>query len=78
MIQKCSFPDGGFVLHKITGDFSGHCSAWYKKDGSLIDIEVILNGRARSFKIGGVYWQECERVGRIYCSREQYLGLKKI
>lgn len=46
MIQKLIFPGGifspgTFVLHKITGKFSGKCSAWYDSEGKMTDCEWI-------------------------------------
>jgi hypothetical protein len=37
-VQFIRFPDGGFVLHKVMiGDVK--FSAWYTKEGKLIDCE---------------------------------------
>jgi hypothetical protein len=64
MIQKAIFPDGGFVRHKITGDFSGKCSAWYDKTGKLIDAEQILNtGIIKKIKPKAAIWNHCAELG---------------
>ena len=45
MIQKVTFPNGGifeknsYALHKITGPYTGHCSAWFGPDGTMFDCE---------------------------------------
>lgn len=66
IIQRQAFPDGGFVLHKIKdGSFSGHASAWYDKDGKLLDAEVRLsNGQTR--KAGENARLTLEMAGRMY------------
>jgi hypothetical protein len=67
-IQKVVFSTfGNFALHKITGDFSGRCSAWFKKDGEIIDAEQILpNGTSRNVIKYGPIWRKCEEFGKIY------------
>jgi hypothetical protein len=72
MIQKQIF-DGGvfipgsFVLHKITGRFTGHCSAWYSPEGTLEDCEQILrDGRVRSIRPNKPLWRKLEKIGLLY------------
>jgi len=39
-MQMFTFPDGGFVLHKIANVIHGATiSAWYSPDGALLDAE---------------------------------------
>ena len=63
-MQKAIFPNGGFVLHKITGDFSGKCSAWYDKTGKLVDAEQILDtGIIKKIKPNAAMWTHCAQLG---------------
>lgn len=71
-IQKISF-DGGifepnsFVLHKITGKFSGHCSAWYSADGKLEECYWIRrDGQSRLIPIGTPMYRFLESLGPIW------------
>jgi hypothetical protein len=58
------FMNGGFVLHGITGDFKGRVSAWYDKEGKLIDCEQYPSiANVRSIKRNGPMWQLCEKLG---------------
>lgn len=66
-IQKMKFSNGGFVLHRIQGDFSGKVSAWFDDIGELLDAEQILPSRqCRPIKRNGPIWQQCEQWGRIH------------
>lgn len=69
-IQVCRFPQGGFVLHKITGSFKGTVSAWFEPDGTMTSGEQLYwNGTrsaARDVKQGGPIWNEIAPLGRIY------------
>ena len=71
-IQKVIF-DGGiffpgsFVLHKITGKFSGHCSAWYSVDGTLTDSEWIRkDGTRRLIPLGTPMYRLLESLGPVW------------
>lgn len=68
-MQKKTFPDGGFVLHKVTGNFKGHASVWYAKDGLPIDAEI-HNGRggvsSYNLKKGQSMTTHFEVMGRIH------------
>lgn len=55
----------GFVIHKITGNFKGKCSAWYDAKGKLIAAEQILPAsrllfglNTRPVKVYGPLWKE--------------------
>jgi len=62
-IQKQYFPDGGFVIHRIQGKFKGRASAWYNKDGIIIDCEQIINNVERKIKPNGPIWNELAYYG---------------
>ena len=71
MIQYSRFSNGGYVLHKITGYWRGHCSAWFDAGGKLLDAEILYPDRyaSRPVKVGGPMWREVQRVGRSYLGR---------
>lgn len=60
------FSNGGFSLHKVTDpSFAGRASAWYDKDGRLLDAEIIdCQGHCR--KVGKNAIPCLESAGRIY------------
>ena len=62
MIQHSLFPDGGFVLHRC---LRMRLSAWYDKDGSLLDHELVDSlGRSRKASMKDV--AELQRLGKLY------------
>lgn len=66
-MQKNTFPDGGFVLHKIFSfTTKGHHSAWYDKDGNLLDAEHIILLASRPVKRGGPVWRELDNLGKVW------------
>ncbi len=65
-IQQTFFIGGDFVLHKITGNFEGRVSAWYEKDGKLMDAEVIRGNKSYPVKRNGPIWDLCISKGQIY------------
>ncbi len=67
MIQKATFTDGGFVLHKIKGNFNGKASAWFDAQGVLLDAEQItIGGVSRPVKRDGKIWHFISSVGRAW------------
>jgi hypothetical protein len=72
MIQKVIFQGGifsrgGFALHKITGKFSGKCSAWFSPDGKLEDCEWIRrDGVYRSIPPHTPMFRYLESLGPIW------------
>lgn len=67
--------DNGFSIHKITpatgGFTSGKASAYFDKDGKLIDVELFDRlGRSRTVKHGGPVWRTIARLGPIYKKRK--------
>jgi len=62
------FTNGGFYLHKITGYWVGNCSAWFDREGSLIDAEQIPRpfGPSRPVKENGPMWRHIETIGQRY------------
>jgi hypothetical protein len=73
-IQVSRFSTGGFVLHKITGDFSGKCSAWFDEKGEILAAEQIIPyaGRSeisRSVKKNGPIWETCKMIGKRYVKK---------
>lgn len=67
-MQKKTFHDGGFVLHKITGNFKGYASVWYDKDGNPLDAEIHNGTRmvSHNLKKGQPITNHFEVVGRIH------------
>jgi hypothetical protein len=67
-IQK--FTQGGFVLHKITGNFKGNVSAWYDRNGTPIDAIITSRpfGGSRQVKRGGPIWNQVKVMGNRYKS----------
>lgn len=68
-VQVVRFQNGGFVLHRITGAFTGFVSMWFNSDGQPIDAERFDGkGVGRSFpvKVGGPIWEACRMVGARY------------
>ena len=72
MIQKLIFPGGifspgSFALHKITGKFSGKCSAWFTSEGKMYDCEWIRkDGVHRRIPIGTPMYRLLESLGPIW------------
>jgi hypothetical protein len=61
------FSRGGFALHKITGKFSGHCSAWFSPQGKLEDCEWIRrDGVSRPIREGSPMFLYLESLGTIW------------
>lgn len=66
------FDRGSFVVHGITGNFKGQCSAWFDKDGLLYSAQQIINYyTTRNVKIDGPIWQHLQKVGK------RFVGLNK-
>ncbi len=63
-LQKATFPDGGFVLHKIPFSDKNTISAWYDKKRKLIDAE--FSPSERKIKEGGPAWDKAADYGRIW------------
>ncbi len=38
-MKRVEMAGGWVVLHKVTGKFTGHCSAWFGPDGTMFDCE---------------------------------------
>ena len=60
--------DGGFVIHKIRApEWCGRCSAWYAKDGTLLDAERFdrLN-RNYPIKRNGPSWRRLASIGEAF------------
>jgi hypothetical protein len=72
MFSKSTFSTGGFVVHGITGAFSGRVSAWFDANGNPLDAEQIIqrNGRpiSRPVRRDGPMWDRLRRHGSIYAS----------
>jgi len=65
-MQVMRFINGGYAIHHIKGDFKGNMSAWFDKDGKLLDAEQIPVpfGSSRRVKPNGAMWQLAEKVGQ--------------
>jgi hypothetical protein len=60
---------GGFVIHRITGNFKGRASAWFSPDGSILDAEQFVRdgcNSTRPVKQDGPMWQFLARIGKRY------------
>ena len=76
-IQVCRFPCGGYCLHKITGNFAGRVSAWFKADGSMLAAEQILRvgaSHSRTVKKGAAIWREVAAFGKAYVLPASEIG----
>jgi hypothetical protein len=67
-MKKTSFEGGGFVLHHITVDFKGRCSAWYDKEGILLDCQIIRDREleGRPVKYGGKIHKRLVLLGKVW------------
>lgn len=67
-IQIQRFYDDSFVVHRITNVcFAGRISAWFDKNGVLLEAEQFRTPTARgSFRVirGGPIWKSLEHIGR--------------
>lgn len=67
MIQAFTFETGGFVLHRIPTNNNGRCSAWFDRDGVVLDAERIdAKGRSMPVKKDGPLWDTIKMYGAIY------------
>ena len=67
-MQVSRFHNGGYVVHKITGPWSGSVSAWFNAEGDMIDAEQITTrcpGGKRVNRRGSV-WKIAETIGRRF------------
>ncbi len=64
-MQKCIL-ENGFALHNITGNYSGKCSAWYDKEGKMLDCEQVLPKTfiCRGIKKNGPMWNYLASIGK--------------
>lgn len=60
------FSNGGFVIHKlILQNSKGRFSAWFDKDGNLLDAEQLVGfSWSRSVAKGGPNWDRIAAIGR--------------
>lgn len=72
-MQLMRFINGGFVLHKIReGDgvakYKGVISAWYDREGGLLDCQQVLEpfGRIRTIRKGGPIHRYLVELGNRY------------
>lgn len=64
-IQRCEFPDGGFVLHKITlPDLQGRFSAWFNAQGEILAAEQLVNSQSRNPSLKR--YAELAQIGKRY------------
>jgi len=68
-VQRQEFHDGGYVLHKLTGNFDGRASAWYDRNGVMLDAEVRRGGGTYPVRKNGPIWNELARAGRVHARR---------
>ena len=67
-MQLGRFTNGGYCLHKITGKWKGNASAWFDKDGVILDAEQIPVPfeSSRPIKKGGPMWKAIQKIGLRY------------
>jgi hypothetical protein len=69
-MQVSYFTDGGFVLHKIpTRAGATYLSAWYDKNGNLLDCEAI-NILGRSYRPSKLDREHLVTLGNICKHKE--------
>jgi hypothetical protein len=80
-MQVSRFPDGGYVVHGITGSFKGRVSAWFGPTGTLLDAEQKILGvhsctsGSRPVRVDGPIWEHCKHVGkRIFDTQINVVG----
>jgi hypothetical protein len=64
-MTKISFPNGGFVIHKISHLSSKRISAWFDKDGKPVAAEYMPDGRSVALKHKSI-WASLASVGRAW------------
>ena len=70
-----TYSNGGGVIHGITGKFKGKCSAYFDKNGNLVDAGQITDrGYARGVKENGPIWKMLE--AKVKVLPEKYLQKK--
>ena len=62
--HKTTFPDGGFVLHKIPFSDKNNISAWFDKNKKIIDAQFMPS--ERQVKPNGPAWDKAADYGRMY------------
>lgn len=67
-MQIQRFNDGGFVIHKISGPFTGRVSAWFDRDGRVLDAEQMIGFGvgSRPVKANGPIWRHLQIIGRVW------------
>lgn len=66
-MQCMRFNNGGYVIHKMLGYWTGKVSAWFDVDGNLLEAEqILLSNISRGVKRDGPMWDEIQRQGRPY------------
>jgi hypothetical protein len=68
MIQVAHFQQGGFVLHRVFVGNSKY-SAWYDREGRLLDAERIQGARTWNVPLRHIHVrEELARIGQRYKS----------
>jgi hypothetical protein len=67
-MQISRYLGGGYVIHKITGDFKGTVSAYFDQNAILIDAEQIPRPfeSSRPVKKNGPIWNLAQKIGTRY------------
>lgn len=66
-MHKTAFANGGFALHRVFLPNSVcKFSAWYDKQGTLLDAEKI-DGAGRSFNPNDKQMNHLKQLGKIWC-----------
>jgi hypothetical protein len=72
-MQVHTFPNGGFVVHRIPAlaPSPARVSMWFGPLGNALDAELIYpNGRTRTVVRYGPIWQHAQSWGRTYAARQ--------
>jgi len=71
-MQISYFTTGGFVIHKA---IDGKTSAWFGKDGNILDAEFRDRlGRSRPVNLGSPRWQRLITIGQ----REHAINARRV
>lgn len=74
-VQVARFSDGGFVLHKA---IDGRTSAWFDKQGRLLDVERRDTRGRYSSRISAETRAKLERLGRSYATSGHLDGVSVV
>jgi len=65
-MQVQQFSNGGYVIHRITHKGQAKISAWFDRDGNLLDIEKFDKNGRKTGKGIAYAMERCRVIGRIH------------